>query len=536
MNPPIRGQLALVLHAHLPYVRHPEHERFLEEAWLHEAVAESYLPLLSRMLGWEADGVDWRLTLGVTSTLGSMLDDGLLRLRTRRYLEERRMLAASECDRSVLEPARRRVAEFHLEFYSQSLHLWEAIGGDLCGAWRRLAGSGRLELLGGTATHAVLPLLRGDPVGLTRQLDIGREEHRRRFGSDPQGIWLPECAWSPWLDEVLHRSGVRHLVLETHAVTGAAPRPPAAVFTPVRTPSGIAVFGRDPATARQVWSRHGGYPGDPRYREFHRDLAHDAEWDYVRPFLPDTGVRTFSGLKFHRVTGPTSEKELYVREDALEAVRGHARHFLKSCRSRVERLGSLQGRPPLLTAPYDAELFGHWWFEGPNFLDAVMRGAAGEGIRTITLSEGRDGWPDAPSAIPAESTWGEGGHLGVWLDSSNALLQPQLRQAARRLEQGVAAGAPAGVDPEFYRRAVTQATRELLLAQSSDWPFLIRMGTAREYAMGRFDGHLAAFHRLLDGALGEASPDHPLLLEREAAYPLFAETASGQPAGTIRDR
>lgn len=535
MTPPIRGQLAIVLHAHLPYVRHPEHERFLEEAWLHEAVAESYLPLLSRMLGWEADGVDWHLTLGVTPTLGAMLDDGLLRSRTRRYLEERRILAVSECDRHVLDPARRRVAEFHLVFYSQSLRLWEAVGGDLCAAWRRLAGTGRLELLGGTATHAVLPLFRGDPESLARQLDIGREEHRRRFGSDPEGIWLPECAWSPWLDGILHQAGIRHLVLETHAVTGAVPRPPAAVFTPVRTPSGIAVFGRDPATARQVWSRHGGYPGDPRYREFHRDLAHDAEWDYVRPFLPDTGVRTFSGLKFHRVTGSTSEKEIYVRAEAMEAVQGHARHFLESCRSRLERLGPLQGRPPLLTAPYDAELFGHWWFEGPDFLDAVMRGAAGEGIRTITLSGGRDAWPDAPSAMPAESTWGEGGHLGVWLDGSNAILQPQLRQAARRWAQAETVGVSTGVDAVFHRRAMAQATRELLLAQSSDWPFLIRMGTAREYAMSRFDGHLAAIHRLLDGALGEAAPDPRFLLERESAYPLFPEAVLKPSAHANRD-
>ena len=522
MNGDVLGQLALVLHAHLPYVRHPEAERFLEEEWLFQAVAECYLPLLMRMRAWEADGVPWRLTLGITPTLGAMLDDPMLRSRTRRYLRERVALAVLEEERRILEPRVQEVARFHREFHQSSLALWDAIGGDLCGAWGALAATGRLELLGGTATHAVLPLLRGDPAGVNRQLRIGREEHRRRFGVPPQGIWLPECAWSPDLEPVLLRQGVRHLVLETHGVTGGQPRPPAAVFTPVRTPGGLVAFGRDPGTARQVWSRHGGYPGDPRYREFHRDLAHDAEWEFVRPFLPDTGVRTFSGLKLHRVTGPTEEKEYYVRAEAMTAVRDHAGHFLGRCRDRCVRLGSLGGRPPLLTAPYDAELFGHWWFEGPDFLDAVVRGAAASGLGLCTLSETAAGDTDLPVSLPAESTWGEGGHLGVWLDGSNAALQPRLRHASRELDRLLEEPGPAGLPGDLHRRLLAQATRELLLAQASDWPFLIRMGTARDYALRRVEEHLATFHLLAAAAAGRGPSDPGLLARREAAFPVFS--------------
>ena len=515
----MNGSLALVLHAHLPYVRHPEHDRFLEEDWLHEAVAECYLPLLRRMSAWEADGVDWHLTLGITPTLGAMLDDPLLRSRTWRYLRERITLAESECTRTIFEPARRQVAEFHREFYQGVHSLWEALGGDLVEGFRAMSQSGRLELLGGAATHAVLPLLLEQPASLRAQVELGCQAHERRFGVRPTGFWLPECAWSPALEPVLHEAGVRRVVLETQALTRARPTPPAAVFTPVVTPSGLVAFGRDPASARQVWSRHGGYPGDPRYREFHRDLAHEAEWESVRAFLPDAGVRAFTGIKYHRVTGKSADKELYVRREALKAVSEHAAHFLGTCRERCERIGARMGRPPLVVAPYDAELFGHWWFEGPDFLDVLMRTAAGQGVETVTLSGYLAATPIQPSALPAESSWGDGGHLGVWLDPSNASLQPRLRRAGADMERVARVVASEAVSPVVWRAAV-QCARELLLAQSSDWPFLIRMRTAEDYARSRVEEHLRTFQALADGILGRGGIDGERLRAAESKNPL----------------
>ncbi len=489
------GRLAIVLHAHLPFVRHPEHERFLEESWLFEAVAESYLPLLRIMAGWERDGVDWRLTISLTPTLCSMLDDPLLRSRVRRYLEERIELAGLECERTLLDPARNEVADFYRLFYGRALQDWDSFGGDLVAAFGALSQSGRLEILGCAATHALLPLLVDEPGSLRAQIELGCLEHERRFGLRPSGFWLPECAWTPALEEPLHASGIRCFVLESHGLMRATPRPPAAVFMPVITPRGLAAFGRDPASARQVWSRQGGYPGDPRYREFHQDLAHDADWEYIRPYLPGGDVRVFTGIKYNRVTGGGGEKAVYERHAALQAVQEHAVHFLAARAQQIERASAFTGRPPLIVAPYDAELFGHWWFEGPEFLDAVMRGAASNGIRPTTLAGYLQEFPLNPSATPATSSWGDGGQLRVWLHESNARMQPELRRAGARMMEIARHASAAGASSDSHELACA-AARELLLAQASDWPFLVRMGTAKDYANQRFNSHIACFKAL----------------------------------------
>ena len=510
------GSLAIVLHAHLPWVRHPEHARSLEEHWFFEAVAECYLPLLRNLRDWSRDGVDWGLTLGVTPTLGSMWDDPGLRARVARYLAERRDLARREMARTALIPALHAAAGCHASFYERAWEDWEACGGDLSGAFARWARTGRLEILAGPATHPVLPLLADEPGSLRAQLGLGVREHERRFGQPVRGLWLPECAWCSRVEPALVAAGFRHCLLETHGVLGGDPPPPAAVFLPVRSPGGITVVGRDPASARQVWSRQGGYPGDPRYREFHRDLADDADWDWIAELMVAPGVRHPTGFKYHRVTGGTKDKEWYDRAEALEAVRGHAGHFLEGLSLRLARAAVGLGCPPMVVAPYDAELFGHWWFEGPEFLDQVMRRASRSGVATETLSQALDRralpWP---MSRPAESSWGDGGHLGVWLHPTNADLQPRLRTAGRRMAQvaarafGDRGGLPGGGQTQGEAaRWASQAARELLLAQASDWPFLIRMGTAASYARQRVESHLEAFHRLADR----------VLLQREAPF------------------
>lgn len=512
------GSLAIVLHAHLPWVRHPEHDRFLEEYWLFEAVAECYLPLLGLLRGWDRDGVEWGLNLGITPTLAAMWADPLLRSRTGRYLDERRELAGIECERTALVPELQAVARFHQAFYDRSWEEWNACGGDLIGAFAAWARTGRLELLGGPATHPILPLLAGEPGSLRAQLRLGLREHERHFGHRPPGLWLPECAWSPTIDRLLCDEGFHHGVLETQALLGGTPPPPAAIFLPVRTPGGITFFGRDPLSARQVWSRQGGYPGDPRYREFHRDLADEAEWESVSRFLPGAGVRYPSGLKYHRVTGGDHDKRVYHRGSALQAVAEHAAHFLAQRRRQLQEARAGLTHPPVLVAPYDAELFGHWWFEGPEFLDLVMRGASGAGIRPETLS--RLSESDAPAwrSQPAESSWGAGGHLGVWLHPDNADLQPRLRSAGARMVAMVRkAMESSGPCRGPMQDHVSKAGRELLLAQASDWPFLIRMGTAARYARQRAEGHLAAFEDAAQAVLGVRGASSRL--ERRGAWP-----------------
>lgn len=526
-EPAAPAHLLLLLHAHLPFVRHPEHPEFFEESWLFEAVLECYLPLLQILDGWERDEIPGSLTLSVSPTLLSMWRDPLLGQRLRHHLERLILFAEQEEIRAHFLPQRQGIAHFYGHRLRTLRTQLETIGGDLTAAFGRHARAGRLALITCAATHPTLPLLLDAPGALRAQLRTAIDAHARGFGELPTGFWLPECAWDPELEPFLLEAGIRWTVLETHGVLNATPRPQRAIFAPVRTPGGLAIFGRDPRSARQVWSRQGGYPGDPRYREFHRDVGHEADWEYVRPHLHGASERTFTGLKFHRVTGPGpgETKALYDRHEALAAVQEHAAHFVAA---RVQAAGAAAQhfRPPaVLMAPYDAELFGHWWFEGPEFLDAVARRIASSdvGLVLTTPSQTLKEAPKLQTVQPAASTWGEGGHFGVWLDPTNAWIQVPLRQAGQRLMTLASRMAPQTQD-SLTERLMAQASRELLLAQSSDWPFLMKMGTAGTYPVTRLRDHLAAVNQLLDAVTGgHPTTAEPLLADLEQRHNLFPE-------------
>lgn len=521
-RPEPEGWLALVLHAHLPFVRHPEHPRFHEESWLFEALAECYLPLLDRMDQWTRAGLEWRLTLTLTPTLAAMLSDDLLRRRFERHLGELADLAAREEDRQLLQPERRRLAAGQGARLAGLRRQWEELGGEVIGALRGHRDAGRLEVLTCAATHALLPLWLDFPAVVRGQLRTAVRDYRRRLGTAPRGIWLPECAYAPGLEPWLAEAGLGWWVMETHGLLEAHPPAPEAVFAPVATPGGLHAFGRDPRSARQVWSRQGGYPGDPRYREFHLDLAHEAEWGHVEAFQPGGPERAFTGLKHHRVTGGSGPKELYDPEAAQAAVREHAAHFVAERRRHLGEARRWMHRPPLLVAPYDAELFGHWWHEGPDFLDAVVRqlGPASSPVGLTTLAGYLERHPEHPVVQPALSSWGEGGSFGVWLDPSNAWMQAPLRALTGRFLR-VAGGRVRARGRE--EEALQQAARELLLAQASDWPFLIRAGTAASYARRRFEEHLGRLERILDFVEERRDWDAPWLGQVRAADNLFPD-------------
>src|SRR5258707_1071364 len=279
------GYLSLVLHAHLPFVRHPEHERFLEENWLFEAITETYIPLLQMLGGWQRDGVDAPLTLSLTPTLCSMLSDPLLQDRYARHLNELIELADKEIHRTHWEKPFNELAVFYHERFRGILAAWQSWGGDLVGAFRKFQDAGRLEIITSAATHAVLPLLADHLPSLRAQILVARDHYRSCFGRDSRGIWLPECAYVEGIETVLREANLRWFITDTHGILHAEPRPRYAIFAPILTPNGLAAFGRDLDSAKQVWSRDQGYPGDPRYRDFYRDIAFDLDFDYLKPYL-----------------------------------------------------------------------------------------------------------------------------------------------------------------------------------------------------------------------------------------------------------
>ena len=488
------GYLALVLHAHLPFVRHPEHEQFLEEDWLFEAITETYIPLLRMMQRLVADGVRFKLTMSITPTLCAMLQDDLLRERYVRHLDLLIDLAGREIERNRSHPQLSKLSQFYLGLFSESRRLfvneWNC---DLLAVFAELRETGALELIGCAATHGLLPLIyQQSPPAARAQVLIGRDAFTDAFGREPSGFWLPECAYAPALDPILQEANARWFILDAHGVMFGEPRPQRAVYAPYYTPAGPAAYARDRESSRQVWSAHDGYPGDPAYREFYRDAGFDLSLDSLGPLA--RGARRFLGVKYYRVTGGNGEKDYYDLAAAEKAAAMHADHFLRERERQVGQLGAANF-DPVIVAPFDAELFGHWWFEGPRFLELFMRKAAtSETLQLTTPSEFLARHATQQTLVPASSSWGENGHLGVWLDPGNAWIYPHLHVAARNMTDNARAHAQ-NTSP-LADRVLRQMARELLLAQSSDWAFLIKNGTARDYATKRTTEHLSRFNRL----------------------------------------
>jgi 1,4-alpha-glucan branching enzyme len=548
----MRGYCSLVLHAHLPFVRHPEHERSLEEHWLFEAITETYIPLLQTFRAWQREGVGAPLTLTLTPTLCAMLQDPFLQGRYRGYLQGVCELTEKELHRTLWEQSLRPLAEFYHGRLNTIREYYQTCGGSLLGEFQTLQDAGQIEIITSAATHALLPLLANHPPSLRAQIFVARDQYRSCFGRDPRGIWLPECAYVEGLDQVLREAGLQWFITDTHGVLHARPQPRYGIFAPILTPSGVAAFGRDRDSAKQVWSRHEGYPGDPRYRDFYRDIGFDLDLDYLQPYLPVGERRTFTGIKYCRITGNGNHKAPYSRQEALAAADQHAGHFFTARIEQIDRLAEILGRPPMVLSPYDAELFGHWWYEGPEFLDFFVRKAAyDQDIFTlVTPSDYLRRQPVHQLATPAASSWGEAGYWSVWLNEKNQWIYPHLHAAQDRMTELARrfAGAPlatpvAGSNPSslvqgllpamkpgapelalsaIAHRALRQAGRELLLAQASDWPFILRAGTSTDYAGARVKDHLLHFTRLYD-QLTSGSVDETWLRQIESTDNLFPD-------------
>lgn len=511
------GSLALILHAHLPFVRHPDHEEFFEESWLFEAITETYIPLVRMMQRLVGDGVPFRIAMSITPPLCAMLQDELLRERYVQHLDRCIGLAHRELERHREHSELHELARFYCDLLVDTRHRFEACKRDLLSIFRQLRDAGVLEIVASAATHGFLPLLAQSPQAVGAQVLIGCDAYRETFGADPAGFWLPECAFAPGIENVLQKANIRWFVVDAHGLLLGKPRSRASIYAPCFTPAGPAAFARDPASSRQVWSAQSGYPGDAAYRDFYRDVGFDSPPHHAFAHSCDKTPR-FTGLKYHRVTGGEGPKQVYQRERAEQVAEVHAAHFLDSRREQLRELQS-SIHHPLIVMPFDAELFGHWWYEGPRFLELFIRKTAADDIvRLTTPSDYLTAHARLEVVTPAASSWGENGYFEVWLQEKNAWIYPRLHSAARKLVEiarAHAASATPGVE-----RAIRQLARELLLAQSSDWAFLMKTGTAKEYASRRVEDHLSRFESL-SAQLEVGKIDDAFLSECESRDNLF---------------
>jgi 1,4-alpha-glucan branching enzyme len=467
------ADLCIVLHSHMPYVEGFGTWPFGEE-WLLEAIAACYLPLID-LLEQAGERHGAVATVGVTPVLADQLALPEVGERFQRFMRETR----AECHRldiAGLEQAGRSDAAEALRDsapdYAWAADEFERRGGEVIGALRGLADVGAIELWTSTATHAVLPLLATEQ-GAQLQLAAGISSHRARFGGWGGGLWLPECAYRPGLEEQLEVVGVRAFCVD-QSRTGD----PLAQLEPRATPAGPVAIPIDWETIALVWD-HAGYPADPIYRDYH--------------------APTLNGLRPYAIGGGA-----YDRRAGLQQARHHARDFVARIAARAEEFRVARGRPALVVCALDTELLGHWWYEGLAFLEAVLDEAPAAGLRLATLPSALERHPPADHPL-VESSWGTGKDLRTWDSPSVAELVWPAREAELRL---VAALAATGVGDGF-RPAAERAARELLALQSSDWAFMETRALAADYPERRVRNHAAAFGdalAALDGAVKDFRP------------------------------
>jgi 1,4-alpha-glucan branching enzyme len=563
--------LSFTLHAHLPYViHHGTWPHGLE--WLHEAAAETYLPLLAVLRRLENDGISLKANLSLSPVLLEQLAHPTFKSEFPKYVE-RKINAAREDENYFRQNGERHYAEtavFWLHFFEKTLTDFYALDRDIVAGFRHFNETGAIEILSCAATHGYLPLL-GTDESVAAQIRTAVAVHERHLGRKPRGMWIPECGYRPsglWqtpvaadgdaeprtpflrlgVEEVLAEVGIEYFFVDTHLVEESI------LFTPYEMMSGnlglvlhnlpahklkrktdleavyrpyvvdgprdeahpVTAFPRDPQTGLQVWSGDTGYPADGNYLDFHKK-----RWP--------------GGHRYWQVTLAQSQMELkqpYYPEEALARTLVHAEHFADMVSKALQGVFD-KNHPPVLASLFDAELFGHWWFEGPQWLEHVARIFAREElpIALITGSEYLARTPATEKAKLAEGSWGKNGNNEVWLNDQTSWTWTHIYRIERVMRE--VASDSRWRDGGWGERIAKQMARELMLLESSDWQFLITTAAARDYAEKRFNGHRHQFIELemlwaefiANGALSEAG--QTTLAEMEERDSLFAEIDPG---------
>lgn len=505
----LNGYLSIILHAHLPFIRHPAFPDFMEEDWLFEAITETYLPLLDSFEELHKQKIPFQLTISLSPTLCEMLSDNLLKERYSRHLNCLIELSEKEVT-TTRQGLFNDTAHLYYERFRKLKDLYDNLyQQDLVNAFGKFQKLGYLEIMTCAATHGYLPLMLHQE-SVCAQIVTATKNYHKHFSKMPDGIWLPECAYFPELENILAENNIKYFILDTHGIINGSPQPIMDAYLPVYcNHKKVAAFGRNEEASRQVWSATEGYPGDADYREFYRDLGYDAPYQYIKPYLHSDGIRRNIGIKYYRITGnvPLHLKEPYEQKKALSKVEHHADNFIlkrqQQLSSLSDKLSSILGEynqdtiMPIIVAPYDAELFGHWWFEGPDFISTVVKKINRQSDFTlITLSDYLKRHPKLQISQPSFSSWGDKGYSEVWLNGKNDWLYRHLHKAEERMIEMATKYAHSTNNGQ--KGILNQMARELLLAQSSDWAFLLTNQHSECYAQNRFKTHLTRFTRLYE--------------------------------------
>ncbi len=506
MKSELLGRVCIVLHGHIPYVLH--HGTFPHgEHWLYEAAAECYLPLLDLIDETARHGSRPALSIGLTPVLLEQLAHDHFKQGFVRYLSGKIEQAGEDREEFLRAGDEDAVelAERWAQYFGRKLSEFEGLNRDLPAAFAHHARKGRIEILSGPATHPYLPLSSDDSMILAQLREGHRIVERHCPGSTAGGVWLPECGYRPaesdWKPPVLHAHprprqafesllasvGADHFFVDASTLMRATPATNS-TFDPVgvsdnSNPAKVFAFARCIELSAQVWSSVGGYPASGEYLEFHRRHRPD-------------------GLRYHRVTNPQlalHQKQSYVPEDTFVKIYEHAQHFASTVRRLLSDHKARTGRPGTLVAPFDAELFGHWWHEGPQFLrDVIYVLARDPSVQLVTSREALDQSAELPSVRLSEGSWGKGNDHQVWLNDQSRWMWETIYRAEHQFTKLIHI-LPWRTDAAV-REMMQRAARELLLLQSSDWPFVVHSRGAPDYGHVRFSLHATRFERAMSMA------------------------------------
>ena len=341
-----KGYVSFVLHAHLPFIHHPESDDYLEESWLYEAISETYLPLLKYFKMLVDEKVNFRITMSMTPPLLSMLDSKLLQQKYIKYLENLIELSEKEIKRTTFNKKINKLSHYYFERYSEDLRLFrDVFKCDIISQFKHFQDIGVLEIITCGATHGYFPILYVNEKTVRAQIAVGVQTYERFFGRKPRGIWLPECGYVPEADKYLREFGLDYAIVESHGVLYANPTPIYGTLAPIVSPDGFTVFGRDMESSRQVWSSINGYPGDFNYRDFYKDIGYETDYEYIKPYIAHNGVRVHTGIKYHRITGKTDNKDIYDIGWAKDSAEKQAGHFLNSRTNQIENASKYMDKP-----------------------------------------------------------------------------------------------------------------------------------------------------------------------------------------------
>lgn len=532
----LKGVFCLVLHAHLPYViNHGKWPHGTD--WLNEAAAETYIPILGTIGKLIQEGYSPKTTIGITPVLCEQLRDESFKQDFKQYLQMKidAALADENEFKLVGEINMANNARMWQAFYSKiSEDFLHRYNQDIIGEYKKLQDEGHIEIITCGATHGYFPLL-GKDTSIQAQIKEGIRVYKSHFGRPPLGIWLPECGFRPryhWtppingekqsrpylrkgVDELLSENNLQYFIIDSHLLKGGKaigvylerfealqrlwgqfsryyePRPEEKEKTPRRlywTTSTrkpirpMAVFTRDPKTSLQVWSGKYGYPGDVWYLEFHKKK------------FP-------GGHRYWRITGPDSDladKMEYEYERISGRIHENALHFVNLLNDSLTEHISKNEKGGVITAPFDAELFGHWWFEGPLwYYETIRRIYAQDNFKVATLNEAFKLYPPEEVITLPEGSWGEGGFHWIWLNEWTEWTWKHIYEAELRMEKLLAEAQARKSDPKFHI-LLKQIAVELMLLESSDWQFLISTWSARDYAEMRFTEHYRNFSKLIN--------------------------------------